>query len=152
MMPGFESVNRKTVLVCLTLILLIGAFLRLPPALFADRSAPLHSLIALHPNHKWSDLRLVGVDEGLYRDYIDQLSEKGLGHYPDIVRAYIEKQLALPGAILSPLRFLYIFAGYLWHSLFHGDALASLKNVSSLFSVLTLALAAVLGWRMHGPV
>src|SRR4029077_18508443 len=64
----------------------------------------------------------------------------------------IDKQETLPGAILSPLRFLYIFAGYLWHSLFHSDALASLKNVASFFSILTLALAAVLAWRMYGPV
>ena len=95
---------------------------------------------------------LVGPDEGLYRDYVDQLSDKGVLGYSDIVRAYIDKQTNLPGAILPPVRFLYIFAGSIWHSLFGTEALASLRNVSSFFSILTLCLAAVLGWRMCGAV
>jgi Dolichyl-phosphate-mannose-protein mannosyltransferase len=146
-----DSVNRTTVLVCLTLVLLIGMFFRLPPSLFSTKSAPLHSLAILHPSPKWHDLGLVGVDEGLYRDYVEQLSDKGLSRYPDIVAKYIEKQAQLPGAVLPPLRFLYIFAGYVWHALFHSDALASLKNAASLFSILTLGLAALLAWRMCGP-
>ncbi len=152
MTPGFETVNRNAVLVCLTLVLLIGIFLRLPPALFSTDSAPLRSLAVLHPNPKWHDLHLVGVDEGLYRDYVEQLSDKGLGHYPDIIREYIEKQVRLPAAILPPMRFLYVFSGYLWHSLFHTESLASLRNVASFFSILTLTLAAFLAWRMYGPV
>jgi hypothetical protein len=152
MMPGFETVNRNAVLVCLTFVLLIGIFLRLPPALFSNDSAPLRSLAVLHPNPKWHDLHLVGVDEGLYRDYVEQLSDKGLGHYPDIIREYIEKQVRLPDAILPPVRFLYVFSGYLWHSLFHTESLASLRNVASFFNILTLTLAAFLAWRMYGPV
>jgi len=152
MIAGSESVNRKWILVCLGLVLLSGIFLRLPPDLFSGPSAPLHLLRALHPNPLWHDLHLVGVDEGLYRDYVQQLSDKGLGHYPDIVRAYIDKQSNLPGAILPPLRFLYIFAGYCWHALFQTEALASVRDVASFFSVLTLGLAAVVGWRMRGPV
>ena len=95
---------------------------------------------------------LVGPDERLYRDYVEQLSEKGLGHYPDIIREYNEKQMKLPDAILPPSRFLYIFSGYLWHSLLHIESLESVRNVSSFFSILTLALAATLAWRMHSPV
>jgi len=94
---------------------------------------------------------LVGPDEGLYRGYVEQLSEKGVTHYPEIVRGYIEEQTKVAGSILPPMRFLYIFTGYLWHSVFHADALTSLKNVASLFSVLTLVLGAVLTWRMCGP-
>jgi hypothetical protein len=151
MTPGLESVNRKTVLVCLTLILLIGIFLRLPPALFSAKSAPLQSLSIFHPNPKWHDLGLVGVDEGLYRDYVEQLSGAGITRYPDIVRAYIARQMELPGAILPPTRVSYIFAGYVWHSIFGSDALTSLKNVASIFSILTLALAAFFAWRTNGP-
>ena len=58
----------------------------------------------------------------------------------------------LPGSILPPVRFLYIFAGYLWHTLFRTDELTSLKSVSSFCSILTLAVAAALAWRMRGPV
>ena len=147
-----EPVNRNTVLVFLAVILLAGIFLRLPPALFAGASAPLRSVAILHPNPKWSEMGFVGPDEGLYRDYLEQLIEKGIGRYPDIVRGYIGNQQNLPGAVLPPVRFLYIFAGYIWHSLFNDDALGSLRNVASLFSMLTLGLAGVLGWRMRGPV
>src|ERR1041384_2481100 len=100
MIPGGESISRKTVLICLALVLFVGAFLRLPPALFSAPSAPLHSIAILHPNPKWQDLGLVGVDEGLYRDYVDQLGAAGITHYPNIIRAYIAKQTELPGAIL----------------------------------------------------
>ncbi len=95
---------------------------------------------------------LVGPDEGLYRDYLEQLIEKGVTRYPEIVRGYIDNQQNLPGAILPPVRFLYICAGYVWHLTFNTDALASLRNVASFFSILTLGLAAVIGWRMRGPV
>jgi 4-amino-4-deoxy-L-arabinose transferase-like glycosyltransferase len=138
-------------LVALALIFAVGVFLRLPPGLFDD-NGPLHSLAALHPNPKWHEMRLVGVDEELYRGYVEQVSEKGLTHYPDIILGYIEKQLKLPGSILPPVRFLYIFAGYLWHSIFRTEALSSLKGVASLASILTLAMAAALAWRMRGPV
>jgi 4-amino-4-deoxy-L-arabinose transferase-like glycosyltransferase len=146
-------VNRSTqgYFIALALIFAVGAFLRLPPALF-DESGPLHALALLHPNSKWHEMHLVGVDEELYRGYVDQVSSKGLFHYPDIVLEYIEKQVKLPGSILPPVRFLYIFAGYAWHSLFHTEALTSLKSVASLCSILTLALAAALAWRMRGPV
>ncbi len=147
-----EPVNRHAVLIFLSLVLLVGIFLRLPPALFAGASAPLRPLAILHPNPKWSEMGFVGPDEGLYRDYLEQLIEKGIGRYPEIVRAYIDNQQNLPGAILPPVRFLYILAGYTWHLLFNADALASLRSVASFFSILTLGLAAVLGWRMRGPV
>ena len=143
--------STRAYFVALAVIFVIGAFLRLPPALF-DESGPLHSLSVSHPNPKWHDMRLVGVDEELYRSYVAQVSEKGLTHYPDIVLAYIEKQVKLPGSILPPVRFLYIFAGYLWHSLFHTEELTSLKSVASFCSILTLAVAAALAWRMRGPV
>jgi 4-amino-4-deoxy-L-arabinose transferase-like glycosyltransferase len=136
--------------IAVVLIFLAGTFLRLPPALF-DESGPLHGLAPLHPNSKWHQMQLVGVDEELYRGYVEEVSNKGLTHYPDIVVGYIEKQLKLPGSILPPVRFLYILAGYLWHSLFRTEALTSLKSVASFCSILTLAVAAILAWRMRGP-
>lgn len=145
--------NRSTqgYLIALALVFAVGAFLRLPPALF-DEGRPLHSFAIFHPNPKWHHMDLIGFDEELYLEYVDEVSSKGLSHYPDIVLHYIETQLKLPGSILPPVRFLYIFAGYLWHSVFHTEALDSLKNVASLCSILTLAVAAAMAWRMRGPV
>jgi 4-amino-4-deoxy-L-arabinose transferase-like glycosyltransferase len=149
-MPVLELIRRKIGIVCLTAMLLIGIFLRLPPSLFCGDSAPLRSIGFLHPNPKWHEMHFVGFDEDLYREYVNEVTEKGIVHYPDIVLHYIEKQLELPGSVLPPVRFLYIFAGYLWHCLFHSEALEALKNVASLFSILTLAISSALAWRMRG--
>ena len=149
-LPDIESSNRKLILVSLTLILLIGCWLRLPPGLFSDHG-PLRSLAIIHPNPKWHTMQMMGFDEELYREYVDELSTKGLRHYPDIVINYIEKQLKLPGSILPPVRFLYIFTAYLWHSLFGTDALSSLRSVASFFSILTFGLAAIFAWRVRAP-
>jgi 4-amino-4-deoxy-L-arabinose transferase-like glycosyltransferase len=151
-MPWFDSTSRQAVVACLTLVLLIGIFLRLPPSLFSDSSAPLHSLAFLHPIPKWEQMKMIGFDENLYRDYVDEVSRKGLIHYPDIVLHYIEEQVKLPGSILPPVRFLFIFAGYIWHSLFHTETLDALKSVASFFSILTLAISSALAWRMRGPI
>jgi 4-amino-4-deoxy-L-arabinose transferase-like glycosyltransferase len=142
--------STRNCLVAVILIFLVGAFLRLPPALF-DESGPLHGLAVLHPNSKWHEMHLVGVDEELYRGYVEEVSRKGLTHYSDIVVGYIEKQLKLPGSILPPVRFLYICAGYFWHSIFGTEPLTALKSVASFCSILTLAIAAILAWRMRGP-
>ena len=147
-MPAISRPNRKLVFVSLALVLLAGIFLRLPPALFAP-SGSLHGLSRLHPVPKWHQMGFMGFDEELYREYVDDLSKKGLHHYPDIILAYIEKQVKLPGSILPPVRFLYIFTSYLWHTVFRADPLASLRAVASFFSVLTLALAAVFAWRVR---
>ena len=96
---------RTLVFVSLALVLLIGVFLRLPPALFIGNGA-LHSISELHPNPKWRNMDLIGVDENLYRGYVEELSHKGLAHYPDVVLGYIEKQVKLQGSVLPPVRFL----------------------------------------------
>ena len=76
----------------------------------------------------------------------DQPDESAL---VDIVLGYIERQLKLPGSILPPVRFLYIFTGYVWHGVFRTEALASLRAVASFFSMLTLGLAALFAWRVR---
>jgi 4-amino-4-deoxy-L-arabinose transferase-like glycosyltransferase len=144
------SRTTRNYVLALALVLAAGAFLRLPPSLFSGDSAPLRAIAFLHPNSKWHEMQLVGVDENLYREYVDEVSSKGLTHYPDVVLHYIEKQVKLPGSILPPVRFLYIFAGYVWHSLFHIESLEALKNVASFFSILTLAISSALAWRMRG--
>jgi hypothetical protein len=133
----------RAYLIALVLILAVGIFLRLPASLFKHGAS-------FHPEPKWTAMELVGVDENLYREYVNEVAEKGLGQYPNIVLHYIEKQVKLPASILPPVRFLYIFTGYLWHSLFHTEALNALKNVASLFSMLTLAVSAAFAWRMGG--
>src|SRR5436309_2676589 len=113
-MPIPEMTGRKIELLCLALVLLAGIFLRLPPSLFSSNTAPLRSIAFLHPISKWHQLTLVGVDEALYRDYIDEVrNEGGLTHYPDVLLHYIEEQVKLPGSILPPVRFLYIFNRWL---------------------------------------
>ena len=149
---AFESSrDRKLYLTALCVILAIGAFLRVPPAAFLGANAPLRSLASLHPNSQWAELDRMGMDEGLYREYVDEVIGTGLTSYPAIVQHYMEVQRPLTGSILPPMRFLYIFAAYLWHVLFGSESLAALNNVASFFSVLTLVLSTAFAWRMKGP-
>jgi len=134
-------------IIALAIILLIGIFLRLPPALFQKPDGPLRSLVVLHPQPASQQL---GFDEGLYRDYTDKLIRFGLISYPEIIERYREKQQTLTGSILPPVRFLYIFFAYLWHELFGSETLSCLKNVSAVFSMFTLLLAAIFGARLGG--
>ena len=129
------------------IIFAVGTFLRLTPHAFSP-GASLHSVVVLHPQPAFNK---IGFDEGLYREYVNALSKGGLGSYPDIVEGYIDVQKKLPGSILPPLRFLYIFTGYAWHSIFGSEALEALYQVAAFFSMLTLALATALVWRIRGP-
>src|SRR5438105_6867214 len=131
----------------LAIILLIGIFLRLPPALFQKPDGPLRTLVVFHPQPASQQL---GFDEGLYRDYTDKLIRFGLISYPEIIERYREKQQTLSGSILPPVRFLYIFSAYLWHQLFGSETLNCLKNVSAVFSMFTLLLATIFAARLGG--
>src|SRR6266576_539519 len=133
--------------IALSIILLIGIFLRLPPGLFQKPDGPLRSFVVLHPQPASQQL---GFDEGLYRDYTDKLIRFGLISYPEIIERYREKQQTLTGSILPPVRFLYIFFAYLWHEVFGTETLNCLKTVSSVFSILTLLLAAIFAGRLGG--
>ncbi|MBV9618258.1 MAG: glycosyltransferase family 39 protein [Verrucomicrobia bacterium] len=137
---------RKINIVLLIGIFAVGIFLRITPGAFLP-GASFHFLAPLHPQPGWTT---IGFDEGLYREYVNALAKNGVSSYPDIVQGYIDVQKNLPGSILPPLRFLYIFAGYCWHSIFGTDALAALHQVAALFSVLTLTLATIFIWRMRG--
>jgi len=142
----FQIEVRKIVIVLLTIILALGIFLRLPPQLFAP-GGPLRSIALLHPNPAFSR---IGFDEGLYREYVNALINHGIASYPEVVEEYIDVQKKLPGSILPPVRFLYIFAAYIWHSLFGCEALEALHYVAAFFSVLTLGLATLFAWRLRG--
>jgi hypothetical protein len=132
----------------LAIILVVGVFLRLPPQVFVE-DGPLHPLTALHPAPKFTQ---IGFDEGLYVQYVNGLIKGGINSYPDLVNDYIATQNKLSGAILPPVRFLYIFSAYLWHSIFGGEAIFDLRDVSALFSILTLFLAVIFTWRIAGPL
>jgi len=147
MMTETQSGLRKIDIILLAIILALGIFLRLPPHTFAAGAA-LHPIASLHPQPAFNE---IGFDEGLYREYVNALSKDGLGSYPDIVQGYIDVQKKLPGSILPPLRFLYIFTAYVWHSLFGSEALDALHQVAAFFSMLTLALATAFVWRIRGP-
>ena len=145
-MPASEPLRRKIDIVLLAIIFALGIFLRLTPhAFFPD--ARLHSVAFLHPQPAFNK---IGFDEGLYREYVNALSKDGLGSYPDIVQGYVDVQKKLPGSILPPVRFLYVFTGYAWHSIFGTEALEALHQVAAFFSVLTLALATIFVLRIHG--
>jgi 4-amino-4-deoxy-L-arabinose transferase-like glycosyltransferase len=145
-MPIPDSRFRKVEIVLLAIIFAFGIFLRITPQAFAP-GATFHFLAPLHPQPAWTK---VGFDEGLYREYVNALSKGGITSYPDIVEGYIEVQKKLPGSILPPLRFLYIFTAYAWHSIFGTEALNALHQVAAFFSVLTLVLASTFIWRMCG--
>jgi 4-amino-4-deoxy-L-arabinose transferase-like glycosyltransferase len=146
-MPAELPSRRKIDIVCLALVLVVGIFLRLPHSTFSGGSNPLHLLESAHLHSKVDAL---GFDEGLYRGYLITLIDGGLPSYPQIVEHYIELQGRLPKPILPPVRFLYIFSGYIWHSCFGTEALASLNAVSSLFTILTLVLSGIFAYRLAG--
>jgi 4-amino-4-deoxy-L-arabinose transferase-like glycosyltransferase len=128
-------------------IFLLGIFLRLPPAAFSGNGGPLHAVEFLHPQPKMTG---VGFDEGLYRTYVNALIQGGLSSYPDMAEDYVHLQATMNKVILPPVRFLYIFTAYVWHSCFGTEALSSLTQVSSVFSVLALILSLSFAWRLAG--
>ncbi len=138
---------RKVAIVLLAIIFAVGIFLRITPHAFSS-GASLHSVAPLHPQPAWDQ---IGFDEELYREYVDGLSKDGLSSYPDMVQAYIDAQSKMANPILPPVRFLYIFTGYLWHSLFGVETLEGLRQIASLFGILTLTLATAFAWRLRGP-
>jgi hypothetical protein len=145
-MTDHDFSGRKVDILLLAIIFAVGIFLRITPQAFAP-GATLHFLAPVHPQPGWTK---IGFDEGLYREYVNALSKGGITSYPDIVQGYIDVQEKLPGSILPPLRFLYIFAAYAWHSIFGTEALEALHQVAGFFSVLSLALATVFVWRIRG--
>ncbi len=92
----------------------------------------------------------IGYDENLYRNYVNQLYYTGLTEYPSIVESYIIEQRKLPGSILPPMRFLYIFTSSLWKHSFGGETLKVLRSVACFFSVLTLLLSGIFAFRLGG--
>src|ERR1041385_5453857 len=148
-MSSYSFDDHRIYLSVLCLTLLGGIFLRLPPSLFSN-SGPLHALVRLHPQPRWMQMGLVGRDAGLYRDYVNELTEKGVTGYPDITLHYLELRKDAPGAYLPPVRFLFIFVAYLWHMVFRTEAMASLGYVASTFSILTLLLSTLFAWRLKG--
>src|SRR6202163_1975442 len=145
-MPAQESSRRKIDIFALAIILALGIFLRIPPHAFSPRN-PLRSIAALHPQPAFTQ---IGVDEVLYRRYVNALVKNGITSYPDLVESYLATQNELPYAILPPVRFLYIFSGYIWYSVFGGESLDALRSVAAFFSVFTLGLTVIFAWRLRG--
>ena len=101
--------SRKIDIVLLAIILTVGIFLRVTPGAFAP-GATLHFLAPLHPQAGWTK---IGFDEGLYRQYVNELSRGGLTSYPDIVEGYIltpliqRKTIFVPPALLLGAQMLF---------------------------------------------
>jgi hypothetical protein len=147
-MLALEFRRHKIDILLLVVILAFGIFLRLPPHAFSP-GAPLHAIASLHPQPGFVRL---GFDEELYRKYTNGLIADGLGGYPAIVQAYMEVLKERTGSILPPLRFLYIFTAYIWHSIFGSETLEALHQVAAFFNVLTLVLATLFAWRLRGSI
>ena len=147
-MPPLELLRPKIYLAVLAITLTIGVFLRLPAGLFHANEAPLRVFAALHP--KPQD-KTGGVDERVYESYVNIISDRGITAYPDLLDGYLEKQKTMSGSILPPLRFLYVFFGYVWHSLFGTPARVALGYVSSVFGILTLFLSTLFAGRVGRP-
>ena len=141
-MISSEKFPRRVEILAWVLVVATGIFLRLPHDSLSSKSTLLGRL---HPKPK---MEWLGVDEGLYRGYVIDLSRVGVTSYPNIVDHYVTLQQKLSGSILPPVRFLYIFAAYLWHMVFGSEALAALRDVASFFSILTLLLSGVFAWRL----
>src|SRR5438876_10308156 len=144
--PNHEKTDRRHSLLCFCVVialLVVGIFLRLPPEPFEH--GPLH---ALQSAHLQSHLKGVGVDEKIYRDYVNELGQRGLASYPWIVHNYVDRQKAAPGAILPALRALYIVWAFAWQHCFGDDAISALRNVAAAFSILSLLLATVFAARL----
>jgi 4-amino-4-deoxy-L-arabinose transferase-like glycosyltransferase len=146
-MPAQSPSHRKIDIVYLALVLAVGIFLRLPHAAFSGNANPLHLVEFAHPHSKVDAL---GFDEGLYRAYLVTLIDGGLSCYPQIVEHYVELQGRSPKPLLPPVRFLYIFAGYVWHLCFGSDPLTSLNAASACATILTLVLSAIFAYRLAG--
>ena len=144
-----SSSQRPWLLLYIGLILIAGIFLRLPPMFFVGQKAPLKAMSVIHPNPGFDG---IGYDENLYRGYVDDLAHYGISSYPYFAERYLVVQARLPGAILPPTRFVYVFSGYLCRLLFQTDSLTSLYVASSLFSMLLLLLSALFAWRLGGSV
>jgi 4-amino-4-deoxy-L-arabinose transferase-like glycosyltransferase len=147
-MSALELRRRKIDIILLALIFALGIFLRITPHAFSP-GATLHFLAPIHPQPAFNQ---IGFDEELYRKYANAISEEGLGAYPGVVQAYIEAQIERKGSILPPVRFLFIFTGYVWHSLFGTETLEGFHQIASVFSMLTLVLATMFAWRIRGVV
>ncbi len=147
-MSAPELRRRKIDIILLALIFALGIFLRITPHAFSP-GATLHFLAPIHPQPAFNQ---IGFDEELYRKYANAISEEGLGAYPGVVQAYIEAQIERKGSILPPVRFLFIFTGYVWHSLFGTETLEGFRQIASVFSMLTLVLATMFAWRIRGVV
>lgn len=147
MTSEFKSHRVRIDILVLIVVFAAGIFLRLPWEAFSVGAA-MNSLAPFHPQPAYDEL---GMDEGLYRDYLNALSNDGLSSYPELVEAYILAQKERTGSILPPVRFLYIFAAYEWHSIFGVESLQALRQTASFFNILTLALASLFAWRLRGP-
>ena len=145
-MSALNLLRRKIDIILLAIILTSGIFLRLPWQAFSA-GAPLHALAWLHPSPAYDAM---GMDEGLYRDYLNAVNDDGLGSYPELVQAYIIAQKERAGSILPPVRFLYIFSAYVCHSIFGTESLQALRQTAAFFSILTLTVATLFAWRQRG--
>lgn len=100
------------------------------------------SLVFLNPTPVPHD------DEARYLVYCKALTQRGLGDYPAITRAYLQEMFGPSDFRLSPMRIGYIGAGALVHAVTGQDEYASLCIVSVGAAMLALAWCAFFAHRV----
>ncbi len=128
--PPAAPASRWPYWICLALIVIVGAFLRM---------------------HSWAGFHGRGVDEAVYIFYVDTLEKIPLTEYPEHCERYLASQSQSDSAILPPTRFLFVFVAHLYHALTGAPSAASILAVSALFTTLSLLVTAGFAHRIGGP-
>ena len=100
--------------------------------------------------HSYEKIQGIGFDEGIYRNYVEQITKKGWTHYPDVVASYIEEQIVSPIAFLPPTRISFLLSATAWHRISRKPALECVRAVSTAASILLLLGAAAFSFRLGG--
>ena len=100
--------------------------------------------------HSFETLKGVGFDEGIYATYVQEIGQRGVGGYPEVVRLYADEQEAYPIALLPPTRVTFILAASAWHGIFGGASVESVRAISCVSSILILFLSCAFAWRIRG--
>ena len=90
------------------------------------------------------------VDEHLYMTNVRMLEQIGPFQYPVLVNTYVQTQAKMDMVMLPPTRFVYIFLGWAWDTVFHSGPRMSLRYVAGIFSVLSFLLSGLFAFRLGG--
>jgi len=123
-------VNPRSPLILLVVLVLFGAWLRLPR----------------QQDHTW-----IGTDEGYYGEYLDQLASGGIASWPRLFTDYIAAEKTARETHLPPTRILFLGLAHGVHRIAGGKSVDALRIVSCAAGIAALIAAAAFAWRASGP-